>query len=781
MIACLHDPSAFVQSLLALPLAVYEIEARAQEPVGGAARFAGLLHALRASCGTPSAVLFSGDALSPSLLSTVTRGKHMVPVLSGLDVAAAVVGNHDLDHGVETLAEVADACPFPWLLSNAVTSRDAAPLAAPLRTWALVDVPGWGRIGVVGLIEEAWLTTLSTIDPEDVVFQQAADRGRELATMLRSEQRAVMLIALTHMRLPNDEAFARVAGAQGWDLILGGHDHDAHVALGKSGEPTLVKSGSDFRLLTQIVCRRVPLGTALPLSADSPSRPTSLGATIAPSASGFFFHVVRHEVRAAVPVDESMAAIVTGYAEVQAKRMEKIIGLTRVPLDARFSALRTEETNAGNLVADIIRVATHADVALLNSGTLRADAVIGPGLLRMRDLTSLLPMQDGVVTLLAPGDVLLAALENGVCKWPAREGRFLQTSGIAFQFDGSAVPGHRVLRASVRVLERVGSDGVLSSGSSSSVAGASGSDDGLGHRIARVVSDSSLLQHAGGHGQAAEAAAHAAVEGGLPTFLFRVASSPSFEADANGGTAGAVPFDVRQGQIEHLGSPPAPGGWSWRPLSESRLYKVATKAYVARGKDGFDCLSSDPRVTVIVDEETGPVLPALLRAHFRELARLSGAPAGQASRSRAGMLSPRRLAPLPGAVQRVDQDEGGEEEEEEPAAGVGGEAVTPLRQGKLSSEQAGEDGGSAVDSPDSRVESVSSTGFSPVAGPARAPPATAYVARAGGSRLATQGSASAQQPKKRPTEATRIAGTRYALAICPVVEGRIVEVSGLSR
>jgi 5'-nucleotidase len=45
---------------------------RAQEPVGGAARFAS---ALKAQAANKPLVLFSGDVFNPSLMSTVTKGK----------------------------------------------------------------------------------------------------------------------------------------------------------------------------------------------------------------------------------------------------------------------------------------------------------------------------------------------------------------------------------------------------------------------------------------------------------------------------------------------------------------------------------------------------------------------------------------------------------------------------------------------------------------------------------------------------------------------------------
>ena len=60
-------------------------------------------------------------------------------------------------------------------------------------------------------------------------------------------------------------------------------------------------------------------------------------------------------------------------------------------------------------------------------------------------------MLDETLVLEASGDVVLKALENGVCKWPALEGRFLQVSGVRFDFDPSKEPGERVVRNSVYV------------------------------------------------------------------------------------------------------------------------------------------------------------------------------------------------------------------------------------------------------------------------------------------------------------------------------------------
>ena len=89
---------------------VYNIEPREKDPVGGAARFATKVKEL--GWKNPL-VLFSGDALSPSksktrvlqwsssyvvvyyIVSSITRGEQMIPILNALNVNTAVFGNHD--------------------------------------------------------------------------------------------------------------------------------------------------------------------------------------------------------------------------------------------------------------------------------------------------------------------------------------------------------------------------------------------------------------------------------------------------------------------------------------------------------------------------------------------------------------------------------------------------------------------------------------------------------------------------------------------------------------
>eukprot|EP00041_Stephanoeca_diplocostata_P032005 m.1012301 g.1012301 ORF g.1012301 m.1012301 type:complete len:965 (+) comp24066_c1_seq7:370-3264(+) len=405
---------------------VYNVTAsKTANPCGGAARFVHKVKGiLEESNQCKPIVVFSGDAFNPSLLSTVTKGEHMVPVLNALEIDAAVFGNHDFDFGLEQLSALKETCEFPWMMSNVLDVFTGANLGDGLTTIMLER--GGRKIGFMGLIEKEWLSTLSTIDEEDTQYEDFVACARKLSVQLRAEG-AEMIIAATHMRLANDKKLAEHVGSNtldGIDLILGGHDHMYTVT--EVNGVTIVKSGSDFRELTEVTL-------------------TFTGTRVAIGPC------VRHRIERSMPEDADVQAAVAQFEASLAGQMSRVIGHTAVPLDARFAAIRTRETNVGNFVADCMRESCHADCALINSGTLRADCVFAPGPLTYRSITELVPMLDETCVVGLTGRQLIATLENGVSKYPKLEGRFPQVSGIWFEFDPRQPPGQRILHDSVRV------------------------------------------------------------------------------------------------------------------------------------------------------------------------------------------------------------------------------------------------------------------------------------------------------------------------------------------
>ncbi len=260
------------------------------------------------------------------------------------------------------------------------------------------------KIGIIGLIEQEWIATLSTIDPEDVEYIDFVTEGKRLALELR-QQGAEYIIAMTHMRWPNDERMA--ASVDEIDLILGGHDHD--FGLRRVNGKLIVKSGTDFRNFALVKLVFNPDG-----SVDSDA--------------------VESLVTSQIPEDPEISEIVKEYGKILGDKLDTVIGTIQTDLDGRFESIRRRETNLGNFITNIMLSATDADVALLNSGTLRSDRIHPKGEFRLRDLVAILPMVDNLVVIEVTGAQLVEALENGVSKYPALEGRFPQVNKCFVDF-----------------------------------------------------------------------------------------------------------------------------------------------------------------------------------------------------------------------------------------------------------------------------------------------------------------------------------------------------------
>lgn len=91
----------------------------------------------------------------------------------------------------------------------------------------------------------------------------------------------------------------------------------------------------------------------------------------------------------------------------------------------------------------------NADCALIHGGTIRADKVFNKGFMTRGDWNEIIPFMTSIVLMEATGEQIVKALENGVSKVPALEGRFVHVSNITFAYDPNKPGGERVQWSSV--------------------------------------------------------------------------------------------------------------------------------------------------------------------------------------------------------------------------------------------------------------------------------------------------------------------------------------------
>lgn len=376
---------------------------------GGLSRVATLKQQLVSAGRTPLLVL-AGDFLSPSVASSVFKGEQMVAALNAAGLDLATLGNHEFDFGVDLLIERMGQARWQWVVSNVIDTNTGRPIggASPyvVRTFGALKV---GFIGLCLATEEISrdrLTHVRLLDPLVAAGTYIPDLKREGADLI---------VAITHLAFADDRALAERFPEI--DLIVGGHEHYPVTAI--ENRTLISKAGSDARFVARLDIDRRPSG-----------------------AVERFYELI--PVTSALADEPRTADVVRSYETRLGAELNTVVGTARVPLDADTVRLRAAETNLGNLFADAMRTAAGADIAIVNAGSVRGDRVFQAGPLARRTLVEMHPFGGIVCKVAVSGRAVLQALNNGVSRMPATDGRFPQISGLTMRVNPRGPPDSRV-------------------------------------------------------------------------------------------------------------------------------------------------------------------------------------------------------------------------------------------------------------------------------------------------------------------------------------------------
>ncbi len=396
---------------------VYEITPVEKGKKGGLARVATLRD--RIAKETPHTVfVLPGDFLSPSTMSSMFQGSQMVATLNAAGLDLATFGNHEFDFGAETTRERMRESRFTWVSANVFDPASGLPFGGAL-PFVLREYGGV-RVAFFGLVTPD-TQTLSK-GAVNLKFLDPIRAAKEVVARAR-RAKADLIVALTHQDMADDKQLA--AAVPQIDLILGGHEHVPLDA--KVGRTLILKTGSDAVSVGRI--------DVTVIAGRSGRRVESKWELI--------------PVTDEIPEKPEVAAIVKQYEGHMAGQLDVIVGATSVPLDTRNDVVRTQESAVGNLIADLVRAAVQADVSLINGGGIRGNSVLAAGPLRRRDVLTILPFANKVVKVDVTGEVLRAAVENGLSQVERTAGRFPQVSGIRFVFDPKRAAGSRLVSLTV--------------------------------------------------------------------------------------------------------------------------------------------------------------------------------------------------------------------------------------------------------------------------------------------------------------------------------------------
>ncbi|MES2144685.1 MAG: 5'-nucleotidase C-terminal domain-containing protein [Pseudomonadota bacterium] len=377
---------------------------------GGFARLNAVALAERAA--NPNTLyLFDGDMLSPSLQSGFDKGQNTIDFTNLVPFDLAVPGNHEFDFGPENFIEKMKASKYPWAAIN-ISNADGRPIEG-LGGVMMKEVGGLK----VALIPVAQDTSPEVSSTGSLVFLPTVETGVAAAKKAR-EDGADIVVGVVQTNMDNDR---KLMASKAFDVILSGDDHSYATAY--DGVTAYVETSIDGQYLSPVDLM-VEVG-------DKDGKRTISWTPV--------FRFI--DTAAVVPHPESKA-LADDYRAKLDQTLNVEIGTTETALDSRRNVVRTGEATMGNLIADGMRDATGAQVAIMNGGGIRGDRTYDAGAkLTRRDILTELPFGNVSVVTELPGSQILLALENGVSQVEKGSGRFPQVSGL---MDPTAEPGSRV-------------------------------------------------------------------------------------------------------------------------------------------------------------------------------------------------------------------------------------------------------------------------------------------------------------------------------------------------
>lgn len=411
---------------------LFPYENARRERLGGAAARAALIGRERAGAAR-TLLIDAGDVFQGTPYYNFFRGVPDYRSMSLMRYDAGALGNHDLDDGPAWWLRARREAEFPILSANvfvAAESAWAAGLAPAPASWRKgARWIGDSRVpdaAALRLLTEPYVlrnvdgieVAMFGVAPKDLVRIVSRSRNAgvavsdpiAVAARLVPELRAKadVVIAISHLGADEDRILAsRVPGI---DLIVGGHTHTmlrkpvvAPNAKNRNGYQgtAIVQAGRWGEVLGRVSLRLGPEGIA------------GVTGSLLP-------------VRADEGEDDRVRAALQAFQDSIDTKMAEPVFRTRGVVSA--AGLSDGETPLGDFVADVIRETSGADVAIMNSGGIRAP--LPAGVVTLGDIYSALPFDNKIVTVRMEGWQVRQLLD-----FIARrlgKGGFAQVSGVRF-------------------------------------------------------------------------------------------------------------------------------------------------------------------------------------------------------------------------------------------------------------------------------------------------------------------------------------------------------------
>lgn len=369
----------------------------------------------------------AGDAIQGETIGNLTDGEYIVKIMNEVGYDLAIPGNHEFDFKVPNFLDLASkTASYDYLCCNFMDLRDNKPAFDGYKVVSYGDV----KVGYVGISTPETFTSSTPVYFQDGngSYIYSFSEGNDGKNLYAAVQNAVdaakkdgadYVVAIAHLGIETPaspySSTSVIANTTGIDVLIDGHSHSVvpgDTKPNKDGEDVIVnQTGTKLANIGKIVID------------------TESGGITAELVGGYDKQ------------DEAIGTFIQGMKDEFEELLSEPIGKTEAALSGSVATddsprlVRSQETNAGDLVADAFRIMMGTDVAFMNGGGIRAD--IPEGGLTYGDIVKILPFSNSVCTMEVSGQTILDALEWGAKDAPKENGGFLQVSGITYTIDAT--------------------------------------------------------------------------------------------------------------------------------------------------------------------------------------------------------------------------------------------------------------------------------------------------------------------------------------------------------
>lgn len=360
--------------------------------MGGVLRRKVLIDSIRDA--DPNVLLVDmGDPVQGTMYFNLYGGEVENMVMNELGYDIRILGNHDFDNGMGSLADNLAGVRSEMLSTN--YRFDDPALAAKFKPYVIKDIDG-RKIAFVGInLDPKGMIAEGNYD--GVEYLDAMKAANATAWHLKHNEGVDKVVALTHIGYyPTSTGTSDVELAEASediDLVMGGHSHTlvnpADTAAGAPAWRLRNANGTDIVVTQTGKAGKYIAVVRLDLDTDSVG-----------------YEVIPVDSRLDGSVDAALDAMIEPYRSNVAAIMERPVGKVSMALDKDSHELL-------NLVADFIRdrasdLYPGVDFAIVNKGGIRRG--LPKGTITQGQIQSMLPFNNKVVVLEIAGKDILENL-----------------------------------------------------------------------------------------------------------------------------------------------------------------------------------------------------------------------------------------------------------------------------------------------------------------------------------------------------------------------------------